>query len=397
MMLNKFKTFSKISQAILINNFLIAFAITFVNPYFLISIEQDLKISAPTGSLIILIGMGVGTLFSYIITVKSKKVVLTALKAHALLATSLIVFGGLYRLHSGVLLFLLVVSFYISFRLGLMLATNCNRILHLATNDGCSVGSVFAIRNTITAAGSILGPLVAGVIYTYHGYVTLILLAGVIFLITTIVYYWIYRTYSNGIMQEESPNHNRGALLSGDLLIIISFTLIGVFSGQIFSYIPIVLRKNFENYSFLISLIYSINSAILIIGSIPINAFLSRHLSAEKRLFVSVFLYSLGYVLFSAFSRQVDAFLIFIVLTSIAELLFTVASMEIFKSRSETTKQINLVISKYTLSSSIVGVGVGQYLGSILTLSPSSLWPIVLWISVGCMALFTYKIGRSHE
>lgn len=393
MMLNKFKTFSKISQAILINNFLIAFAITFVNPYFLISIERDLKISAPTGSLIILIGMGVGTLFSYIFTVKSKKVVLTALKAHTLLAASLIIFGGGYRLHSGVLLFLLVVIFYISFRLGLMLATNCNRILHLATNDSGNVGSVFALRNTITAAGSILGPLVAGVIYTYYGYDTLILLAGVVFLITTIVYYWIYRTHSNEILQEEGQKKDRVSLLSSDLLLIISFTLIGVFSGQIFSYIPIVLQKNFENFTFLISLIYSVNAAILIIGSIPINAFLSRHLSAEKRLYASIFLYGLGYILFSAFSRQVDAFLIFIVLTSIAELLFTVASMEIFKSRSETTRQINLVISKYTLSSSIVGVGVGQYLGSILTQSPSSLWPIVLWISVGGMAFFTYKIG----
>ncbi len=188
--------------------------------------------------------------------------------------------------------------------------------------------------------------------------------------------------------EERAPAARRlGDLLgpsAGELVLALSVVAFFVLLAQAYV-VPIAFQANFRNPNEVTSLFFSLNAISAIMLSVPVVVLMRRYVrGAGARLAVGAIAGVAGVIILNL-CNQMWAFCVGTVLITLAEII----GPALLNSRMiEDARNPNRSMALYSLASSAVGLGLGQWLGTLV--SPSSAAGPWIWFGFGAFSLAAF-------
>jgi len=393
------RIYSKSSNLLLLNTFVMTLAIFMLNPYLVIGGGNLLKVPDSDISFFLMISLLCGSIISLILGLSSKRnhavFILIVASAGSVLAffmlSQSIRFYGFEKL---IFLFALIIL-----RSCMACASIFTRAIHFSTNRNVDCSYLFATTVAVFGIGSALGPILGGWIYQHYGFNRLLQLAMLISLISFFLVIFgspIMRrdVFNSAKIDFEYQNKVDDYSLIRTWPLMLASVLFFCMLGQSLSFIPVEISKHGSIN--LVSTFFSVNAIILFILPIPLARYLEKmKVSATLSCIIGLVSMTLSIIMVPFFCQSLYGVLYFTILYSIGEVTFSTYSIEILKKVIKHDQSMQ-AITIYSFLTTSIGIGLGQYCGMIFLDFFSSfelvlVWLVILFIAIKLIIRMEYK------
>lgn len=280
------------------------------------------------------------------------------------------------------------------YRLALGLAGNLSRALQLeCLSDSSGKAALFArIKFTTSLAGA-LGPLVGAYAMSLGGFQMVIAVAVVSFGMAASLVLTVRRDVPASAM-EPSPSASVWRKLLDQPAAVWHVSLAAmvhyIFEAQIYAAMAIHLQQNSPHYVTLISLMFSLNSVLLIVLVFPVSQVLRRRDYATPLLAAGT-LMSCAAVAFSACSNSTVAVIAIALLFTVGELIAPQLLVDMVTDHAKKGDALG-AIALFNFLTTGLGISLGYALGGPIATRMTPLGGALAWI--GVYALFMGLVLR---
>lgn len=379
----------------------ICFLLFSVNPYLIIYLDDISGLTTKAISRCFLFSIIFGNAIAYFISRK-----ITNNTSHFFVVVSIVtMLTAISLIHctnlKGIYLSIIIVCLaLLLYRFSLGIYFSSTRIMNFHICNNVPSHHIASLITTYSNLGACFGPLVGAYVvntFKFEGLLYLFQTGAIIIIGLFLIQFKV----KVNLKDKEHKNDKIAGTVKPFkryIMFYISFFLMFLFQAQVFTYIPLIFDKNPEISTEYIGYFFSMNAAILLILSYIVNAWMIKIIKS------SVIIYCIGLIF------TVTSLVIVPIITNIAQLfvcafLFTMGeiisptiAMVIIKDNLSEGDDLGFHLANYTMATSAFGLGIGQYLGMILSFNDKASFALISWIVLGMAAYVTLSWGfRLHN
>lgn len=277
------------------------------------------------------------------------------------------------------------------------LYSNASRSLHLLTNGpNIDAGVLFATVGTFFGIGSAMGPVLGGILLAVGGLGTVLATAATMFLVCLIPLLWGIRRFVGssidtspvvavvpGLVQRLRPSSGRAAR------ICLGMGAAYILDAQSIAYIPLTIEHHYPLGDRLTVAFFTTNAVLLVVGSVPVMRAMQQKIpQVEWQVGIGVTALLTSLVLLRCAASALAALLASAVLYTLGEIVVMAIGMVLIRAemeRDETAMARNVAFLNFTTTT--LGTGAGQYVGTAVAALRSPLWHAVVWTVVAVVSV----------
>lgn len=270
----------------------------------------------------------------------------------------------------------------------------CYRSLYFGRAElGASKEEMLSYMTTARNLGTILGPWIGALLIERIGFSGVLAGNAAAYVLAAVVFFAGSR---GGVRGEEHAPVSRSlwdllGVSRDELVLAVSVIAFFILLAQAYV-VPIAFQSNFRNANEVTSLFFSLNAISAITLSVPVVVLMRRYVRGDRwRLAAGAVTGVAGVILLNV-CRQMWGFVAGTVLITLAEIIGPALLNARMIEDSETP---NRSMAFYSLVSSAVGLGVGQWIGTIVP--PHSAAGPWIWSGIGSISLIAFVAAGRRE